>query len=156
MNPKDEIQKLIQTEMEKWEDYEIKNENFRIRQVDNFQPLRALLNNLVTSIEPEYIKTTFLDDHATIEVGNEIDSSSCISWTIQPNFKIQEGKEEYWNSNRWQNKVNIEAEPGFKVQEKRGDNGETNSEFGTENELISYLAPEIAKRVAYYRYRKNA
>lgn len=156
MNPKDEIQKLIQTETKKWEDYESKNEDFRARQVDNFQPIRTLLNDLVASIEPEYIKTKILDDQATIEVGNEIDRSSCISWTVQPNFKTQESKEEYWNTNLWQNKVNVEAEPGFKVLEKRGNNGETNSEFGTENEIFNYLAQEIAKRVAYYRYRKNS
>ncbi len=155
MNPKDEIQKYIQTEMKKWEDYEVKNENFRIRQVENFQPIRTLLNDLVASIEPEYIKTNILDEHATIEVGNEIDRSSCISWNIQPNFKAQESQEEYWDTNLWQNKVNVETEPGFKVQEKRGDGEETKSEFGTENELINYFAQEIAKRVAYYRYRKN-
>lgn len=156
MKPKDEIQKLIQAEMKKWEDYEIKNEKFRILQADNFQLLRALLNDLVASIEPEYIKTNILDDHATLEIGNEIDRSSFISWAIQPNFKIQESKEEYWNTNRWQNKANIEVGPGFKVQEKRGDGGETNSEFGTENEIINHLASEIAKRIAFYRYRKNA
>ncbi|MBC8283059.1 MAG: hypothetical protein H8E32_04540 [Nitrospinae bacterium] len=155
MNPKEKIQQLIQTETEKWEDHEIRNENFRVRQVDNFQPLSVLLNELVASIEPEYIKINILDDHATIEVGNEIDRSSCIRWTIQPNFKKSESKEEYWNIIRWQKKVNAEAESGFKVQEKRGDDDEKNSEFGTENETIDYLAQEIAKRIAYYRYRKN-
>lgn len=155
MNPKDEIQILIQNEEKKWEDYEIRNENFRIRQVDNFQPLRVLLNALVISIEPEYIKTNILDDHATIEIGNEMDRSSCISWTIQPNFKTQESKEEYWNINLWQNKLSVEQVAGFKIQEKRGDDREKNAEFETDKETITYLAQEIAKRIAYYRYRKN-
>ncbi len=155
MNPKDEIQKLIQAEMKKWEDYEDKNDKLRIHQADNFKFICALLNDLVASIEPEYTKTNILDGHATLKVGNDIDRSSFISWTIQPNFITLESKEEYWNTNLWQDKVNIEAEPGFKVQEKRGDDVETNSEFGTENDLINYLAQEIAKRVAFYRYRKN-
>lgn len=154
VNPKDEVEKLIQSELKKWVDYDSKNKNFHINQIDNFRPFRALLNDLVASIEPEYVKASILDDHAMIEISNEIDSSSRISWHIQPNFKKQEDKEEYWDTNLWQNKVNVEAVAGFKVQTKRGNDREKNSEFGTENELISHLAQEIARRVAYYRYRK--
>ena len=155
MDPKDEIQKLIQTEMDIWAEYETKNKNFRISQVDRFKPLRILLEELVSSIEPEYVQSTILDDQATIEISNETACSSCIKWTIQPNFKTLERHEEYWAINLWQKKINLEQAPGFKVEEKRGDGSDHNSEFGTENELILYLAQKIAKRIAYYRYTKG-
>ncbi len=156
MDPKEEIQKLLQTEMDNWTEYETKGENFRISQKERFQPIRILLKDLVSSIEPEYIETNILDDHATIEVSNEMDCSSSIKWTIQPNFKVLERNEEYWAINLWQNKINVEQAPGFKVEEKRGDGSDHLSEFGTENELILYLAQKIAKRIAYYRYKKNS
>jgi len=155
VDPKNEIQKLIQAELQKWEDYDRKNEGLRARQVVRFQPLRGLLDELIASIEPEYIKATILDDRATIEVSHENNNSSMMKWTIEPNFKIQGRQQEYWNLNLWQQKVSLEEAPGFKVREKQGDNGERALEFVTEDEVILCLAPEIAKRVAFYRYSKK-
>jgi hypothetical protein len=155
MNPKDEIQKLIQSELEKWENYDIKNENFRVGQTARFQPLRSLLNELLASIEPEYIKSNVLEDRAEIEVGHENNGTSKIHWTIQPNFKTQERQEEYWSLNLWQHKVNLEEAPGFTVNEKQGEDRERTLEFNTAQEVILCLAQEIAKRVAFYRYTKK-
>ena len=155
MDPKSEIQKLIQAELEKWERYEIKNESFRVGQTARFQLLRTLLNELLTSIEPEYIKSNLLEDRATIEVSHENDGSSKMHWTIQPNFKTQERQEEYWSLNLWQRKVSLEETPGFTVNEKQGEDRERTLEFGTADEVIHCLAQEIAKRVAFYRYAKK-
>jgi hypothetical protein len=155
VNPKDEIQKLIQKELQKWADYDRKNEELHARQVIRFQHLRNLLDELIVSIEPEYIKATILDDHATIEVSHEDDNSSRMSWSIEPNYKTQERQKEYWRLNLWQHKVSLEEAPGFKVKEKQGEDSERTLEFGTEDEVILCLAPEIAKRVAFYRYAKK-
>ena len=155
MDPKSEIQNLIQTELKKWENYDKKNETFRVSQLARFQPLRNLLNELIASIEPEYIKSSILEDRATIEVSHKNDDSSRMKWAIEPNFKIQGRQEEYWNLNLWQNKVSLEEVPGFKVNEKQGEDRERTLEFETEEEVIHSLAPEIAKRVAFYRYSKK-
>lgn len=155
MNPKDEIQNLIQSELEKWERYDIKNENFRVSQTARFRPLGSLLNELLTSIEPEYIKANILEDGAAIEVSHDNDNSSKITWKIEPNFNIQGRMEEYWSLNLWQHKVHLEEAPGFKVKEKQGEDRERTLEFGTTDEVIHCLAQEIAKRVAFYRYTKK-
>ncbi len=155
MDPKSEIQKLIQTELKKWESYDKKNETFRVSQLARFQSLRNLLNELIASIEPEYIKSSILEDRATIEVSHENDDSSKMHWTIQPNFKAQERQEEYWSRNLWQHKVSLEETPGFTVNEKQGEDRERTLEFGTADEVIHCLAQEIAKRVAFYRYAKK-
>ena len=152
MNPKIEIQKLIQAELEKWERYDKKNETFRVGQLARFQSLRNLLNELIASIEPEYIKSNILEDRAMIEVSHDNDNSSSMSWTIQPNFKAQERQEEYWSLNLWQHKVSLEEINGFKVNEKQGEDHERTLEFGTADEVIRCLAQEIAKRVAFFRY----
>ena len=155
MDPKNEIQKLIQAEQKKWETYDKKNETFRVGQLARFQSLRNLLSELITSIEPEYIKSNILEDRATIEVSHENDDSSRMSWAIEPNFKAQERQEEYWSLNLWQHKVSLEEAPGFKVSEKQGEDRERTLEFGTADEVILCLAQEIAKRVAFYRYAKK-
>jgi len=155
MNPKDEIQKLIQSELGKWENYDKKNENYQVGQTARFQSLRSLLNELLISIEPEYIKSNVLEDRAEIEVSHENDGPSKMHWTIQPNFKIQERQEEYWSLNLWQHKVSLEETPGFKVNEKQGDDRERILEFKTAQEVILCLAQEIAKRIAFYRYTKK-
>ena len=155
MDPKSEIQKLIQSELEKWESYDKKNETFRVGQLARFQSLRNLLNELIASIEPEYIKSDILEDRARIEVSHDNDNSSSMSWAIEPNFKTQERQEEYWSLNLWQHKVSLEEVPGFKVNEKQGEDRERTLEFGTADEVIHCLAQEIAKRVAFYRYTKK-
>jgi len=155
VDPKNEIQKLIQTELQKWADYDRRNEELRARQVVRFQPLRKLLDELIGSIEPEFIKATILDDHATIEVSHEDNNSSRMSWAIEPNYKIQGRQKEYWKLNLWQHKVSLEEAPGFKVKEKQGEDGERTLELGAEDEVILCLAPEIARRVAFYRYSKK-
>jgi len=155
VDPKSEIQKLIQAELKKWENYDKKTEQFRIGQLARFQSLRNLLNELIAPIEPEYIKSNILEDRATIEVSHENDDSSRMSWVIEPNFKSQERQEEYWSLNLWQHKVSLEEASGFKVKEKQGQNSERTLEFEAEDEVIHCLAPEIAKRVAFYRYTKK-
>ncbi|MBC8288170.1 MAG: hypothetical protein H8E42_11915 [Nitrospinae bacterium] len=156
MGTKKEMHKLIQEELEKWSDYDRKNEGLRANQIARFQSIRVLIEELIALIEPEYVKVNFLDDRATIEVGDENDCLSNITWTIQPNFTVQERMEEYWNINLWQNKINLEEADGFRVEEKRGNDGVRPLEFGEENEVINYLAPEIAKRVAFYRYKNKS
>lgn len=152
MDPKSEIQKLIQAELKKWESYDKKNETFRVSQLARFNPLRKLLNELIASIEPEYIKSSILEDRATIEVSHNNDDLSKMSWAIEPNFKAQERQEEYWSRNLWQHKVSLEEVSGFKVNEKQGNDRERTLEFETADEVIHSLAQEIAKRVAFYRY----
>lgn len=152
MDPKSEIQKLIQAELKKWESYDKKNEAFRGSQLARFKPMRSLLNELIASIEPEYIKSNILEERATIEVSHKNDESSRMSWAIEPNFKAQERQEEYWSLNLWQHKVSLEEVPGFKVNEKQGEDRERTLEFETEEEVILCLAQEIAKRVAFFRY----
>jgi len=155
VDPKEEIQKLIQTEMENWQNYDKKNEDFRVSQTVRFQPLQNLLKELVASIEPEYITADILETRATVEVKNGDENVSRMSWEIEPNFKILEDKKEYWSPNLWQKKVNLDEAPGFKVKETRGEGSQRALEFETEGEVILCIVQEIAKRVAFYRHKKN-
>lgn len=156
MNPKDKIKELIQAELQKWEEYEKKIEEFRAQQISRFKPLQSLLKEIVASIEYEYIKADISENRATIELSNNESSADKISWTIEPNFITQEMKEEYWKINLWQNKINLAVAPGFKLKERQGEGRELLFELGTMDEVIHHLVQNIAQRVAFYRHSKNA
>lgn len=155
VSPKDEVQNLIQAELRKLENYDRKSETFSSGQLARFQPLRVLLSELVSPIEPEYIKASILEDRATIEVGNGDDVSSRVRWEIEPNYKVQEDREEYWCLNLWQQQTSLEAIPGFKMAEKRGGDGERFFVLAGESEVIQCISQEIAKRVAFYRHKQK-
>lgn len=155
VNPKDKINKLIQAELQKWEDYDKKMEDFRAHQISRFKPLQSLLKEIVASIEKEYIKADILENRATIEISNNDSTADRISWIIEPNLITQGMKEEYWKSNLWQNKINLAVAPGFKLKERQGEDRELLLELGTVDEVIHHLAHNIAKRVAFYRHNKN-
>lgn len=154
MDPKDEIQKNILEETEKWADYDKRNEAFRLRQLARFQPMLKLLKELCASIESEYIKIIFLESSATIEMGFDTSCESKIKWSIEPDFKIQDHSEEYWPKNLWQKKEHKKEVPGFLVIERRRDDAERIYEFKSEKNVIGHLAREISKRVVFYRRNK--
>ncbi len=154
MDPKDEIQKKILKETEKWADYDKRNEAFRLRQLARFQPMLDLLKELCASIESEYIKIICLESNATIEMGLDTNCESKITWSIEPDFKKQDLSEEYWPQNLWQKKEHNEEVPGFFVIERTQDDAERILEFKSEKDVIGHLASEISKRVVFYRRNK--
>jgi len=154
MDPKEEMQKRILEETEKWTDYDKRNEAFRLKQLARFQPLLKLLNELCAPIESEYIKIIASECSATIEMGLDKPCESKIKWSIEPDFKKQDLSEEYWPQNLWQKKEYREEAPGFLVIEKIRDDTGRVIEFNSENDVIRHLASEIAKRVVFYRRNK--
>ena len=46
------------------------------------------------------------------------------------------------------------SKPGFVVAETVGYGGEDELTFKTEDEVIQYILPKIAERVAYYEHQK--
>ena len=63
MSLKDETEKMIQAEREKLESRDEKDQEYKARQKERFKPLRALIEELVATIEPEYIEMTTIRDN---------------------------------------------------------------------------------------------
>lgn len=108
---KDEIEKLIQQEQQKIKERDQKHMEYHERQRQRFQPLRALLEELVASVDSKHIESHIFDDHATLEIGEKKDDyfSAETRWEIEPNFDIRfraEKSESLFNE-----------QPGFRVEE---------------------------------------
>ena len=69
MSLKDEIERLIRTEQAKLEERDKKHEKYHERQKMRFAPLRAVLKEIVDSIDPNYIEARFTDWDALIKFG---------------------------------------------------------------------------------------
>ena len=90
MGLKDEMEKLIQNEQRRLEYRDNKRKNFHERQHERFQPIRKLVEELATSIEPDYLKVTVGDERAEIAVGTPLGQfiETDMEWYIEPNFRV--------------------------------------------------------------------
>ena len=144
MGLKDEIEKIIRAEQEKLEAQDQADRDYDERQRDRFKPLRALLDELATSIDPAHLKASVGEASATIEVGKKKGDSAYFEsdarWEIEPNNSL------------------FEELPGFKVEETvyhyfpEFDTFEKTLNFDTEEQVMDYLVSKIAEKVAFYRY----
>lgn len=154
MSLKREIEKIIQAEREKLESRDREHNDYHNRQRDRFQPLRALLDELVASIDPAHLKASIRDYRATIQVGTTRSDSAYFSadarWQIQPNYDVRfeavKGESVFQES------------PGFRVEENvyhrdpEYSTSEKNLTFNTEEQVISYLLGKVAEQIAFYQH----
>lgn len=111
MSLKDEIEKIIKSEQRKIEQRDQKHTEYHERQRQRFNPLRALLDELVAAVDPNHIASRIFEDHATLEVGKKKNDyfSTETRWEIQPDYDVSFGAEK--------GESLCCEKPGFRVEE---------------------------------------
>ena len=147
---KDEIERLIRAEQEKLDKSDQKTKEHSERQKQRFIPMRAIIEEISKSIEPEYIRVSISDSHAMIEVGRKKARDNFedeIRWEIQPNYQTQVSSE---------SGVMYLEQPGFRVEERliqyEPEILEHTYTFKDEQLTAEYLLKKIAEKVARYRH----
>ena len=87
MSLKDELEKIIQAEQSKLAERDRKHADHRERQKDRFAPLRAVLEELVNSVESYYLSAYLSVDSATLDFKKSSflhGNVPGIYWSIQP------------------------------------------------------------------------
>lgn len=152
MNLKDEIDKLISAERVLLEQRDTKEKEFDELQKARFLPLRAVLEELIKSVDPTYLGVQLTDYHATIEVGRRGDDSFEVNvqWKIEPKFLPREEPAD--------GEALFEAQPGYSVEEvttyhrpefRQLEHAYT---FETESLVIRHILKEMAKWIAHYQH----
>jgi hypothetical protein len=152
MGLKDEIEKLIRTEQDKLKNTEQKDREFYEHQRQRFIPMRAIIEEISKSIEPEYIRVSIQESDARIELGRKNSRDyfeEDVRWEIMPNYRwlpLQKGE-----SLRC-------GEPGFRVEERitfqypNYDTSEHTYTFDNEQATAECLIKKIAEKVGFYRH----
>jgi len=149
MTLKDEIEKIISAERRKLESGDQHNRKHVDRQLERFRPMRALLEELVKSIEPQYISALISEDGALIDVGEQAGSEHFdydTHWDIH-----MKGRLEMKPAGAFL----LHEEPGISVEETNHTGHQETMTFRTEKEAAAYLVQKIAEKVALYRHRKH-
>ncbi len=149
---KDEIEKLIQQEQRKIEERDQRHAEHHERQRQRFQPLRALLEELVASVDSNHIESRIFDDHATIEVGKKKKDyfSAETTWEIEPNYGVTLSAEKGESLFYEQLGFHVEETSYFDAPESHV--SERTHIFDTEQETAEYIIKHIAEKMAHYRY----
>ena len=140
MGLKDEIDKLIQAERKKLAE----RAEFGKSQVQRLQVMRTLLEEVAASVDENYLDVGFVEGKlsdiavAFVDVGRIDQGRLDIRWQISPN-----STPDYWDAKPAQ---------GFEVTVNEG---EEVLNFQTEEEVIQYILPKIAEKVAYYEHLKD-
>ena len=148
MSLSDEINKLINAERNNLESRDVAHSEYHKRQCDRFAPLHRVLEELASSIEPEYFNVHIYDNNATIEVGQRKDSNLHAELRIKvgPNFEISWGAQE--------GKSLFREASGFRITETHYwefpdyDTSEQKKTIASELEVAEYLIRSVAKKVA--------
>ena len=154
MSLKDEIENIIRTERGKLENRDQGNREYRERQRDRFQPLRALLEEFVTAIGPKYLKANIGDDRAIIEVGRRKKDSEYLEcdyrWTIEPDYGIKMRSDASESLFEEKAGVRVEEKQYFRFPEY--DTSEKAHHFEADEEAFQHLVETTAKEVAHYQH----
>ncbi len=163
MGLKDEIEKIIATELEKLREDDRREEEFWSEQRQRFQPMRALLQEFVASVGPDHLKAKILDEIAILQMGKFERESECfetdVTWRIEPNSESEFAND----SLQWR------AVAGFCITETGynrlpshvtrrlkdfgyGETMERRHTFDTATEAAQYLVEQIAKKLAWYKH----
>jgi hypothetical protein len=152
MNLKDEIDKLISAERARLAQRDAKEKEFDELQKARFLPLRAVLEQLIKSVDPSYLRFQLTDYHASIEVGTHGNDNFEVNvqWRIEPKFTPREEPED--------GEALFEAQPGFSVEEvttcHRPEFRQLKHTytFETERQVILHMLKEMAKWIAHYQH----
>jgi hypothetical protein len=92
MSLKEEIEKIVRAERDKLESRDQGHKEYHERQRKRFQPMRALLEELATSVDTAHLKASIREDSTTVEVGKKEGDrayfQSDARWRIEPNFQV--------------------------------------------------------------------
>lgn len=143
MSLKDEIEKLIQQEQQKIEEFGQRLSEFSGRQRLRFQSFRTLLEEIVASVDTKHIEARISDERATLQVGKRKDGHffTEIRWEIEPN-----------------NNGLLCEQPGYSVEETHYyefpeyDVLEHKLVFNNEQETADHIVKKIAEKMAHYRH----
>ena len=144
MGLKNEIDKLIQAERKKLAIEDEKDTEYKEHRRQQLQVLRPLLEEVAASIDKNYFRVRFdvpiFKDLAIafVEVGRIDKEEIDIMWRIRPN------SESVYSGSK--------PSPGFVIS--GGDSGDL-VVVQTEEEVIQYLLPKIAEKVAYSEHLKD-
>lgn len=151
---KDEIERIIAARREQLETGDRQTRDFYKRQEERFQPLRAVLAELIESVEPAYLKANLWPGAASIEVGRAREKKYFqwdMRWKIEPESSFSFSKEQGGSAQR--------EEPGFRVEEMEDyrnlpdpEISEKTLSFPDEQAVAEYLLAKIAEKVAFYRH----
>ncbi len=152
MSLKDEIDTLISAERALLEKRDAKEKEFDELQKARFLPLRAVLEELIKSVDPTYLRVQLTDYHASIEVGRHGDDSFEVNvqWKVEPKFTPREEPEN--------EEALFEAQPGFSVEEiitchrQESRQLEHTYTFETERQVIRHILKEMATWIAHYQH----
>jgi hypothetical protein len=154
MSLKEEIEKIVRAERDKLESRDQGHKEYHERQRKRFQPMRALLEELATSVDTAHLKASIREDSATVEVGRKEGDrayfQSDARWRIEPNFQVQFHAEK--------GESLFSEAPGIKVEETvyyrypEYETFEKTYTFEDEEKAMGYLVGEIAEKVAFYQH----
>ena len=157
MSLKDEIEKLIQAEQQKL-DIQGQEDKERLRRAEKrFRPLAALLKEVASSVEKEFLETIILAGNAIVKVGkreNELFYDS-IAWEVYPEpavFGHQVNGGLGWILKEENGKASFIVNETTYYLEGMNQKSFT---FETEQEVIEYFIKKISKEVAHQRRLKK-
>ena len=105
------------------------DEQYYQRAQEYFRPLRPLLEEMVSTLKSQFIKSNLYDDHATLEVGSEEDKTQ---WIIRPCCK-----------------------KGYGVEKNQYFYTEQDSDlffFDNETDTMEYIVKEVVEKVVHSCY----
>ena len=154
MGRKDEIDKLIQAERKKLAIEDEKDAEYKEHQRQRLQVLRALLEEVAESIGTEYMSVRDGKAYLGVAVVVVLEGSRLPRFDPGDPASLRRLVDEVTPDAEWRICPNSTPDwddaPGFVV--------ELNNEwltFQTEEEVIQYLLPEIAKKIAYNEHQKD-
>lgn len=160
---KGEIEKIVTREQEKLREEDRRDEEFLAEQCRRFQPMRALLQELVASGGADHLKATIQDSMAVLEVGKmEAETShfeTDVSWWIEPNAELGDADDPFGlraTAGVSIKEIEYNRLPSYVMQRLKdfgyGDTMERSLTFETATDAVQYMVEEIAKRLALYRH----
>src|SRR5262249_8515177 len=115
---------------------------------ERFGAMRLLLEDLSSSLDPQFFKMHIGEHVAFVEIGMPGPAKSFdteVRWQIEPNCKLQ--------FNTASEETDYEEEPGFKVEQTSFpafEPIEKHMVFETEAQTLEYLAHKIGEKIAFY------
>ncbi|HMS82636.1 MAG TPA: hypothetical protein PKD12_03175 [Nitrospira sp.] len=154
MGLKEEINNLISKERHRLKNHEQKMESYDSTQKSRFHTMSKFLVELTNAVPQEYIRKTFSDYAAIIEIGWNRPEDGTFEiktrWNIEPSYRLNDDPEDEPPS--------LESAPGFDLQETSFlcyQVFESKKSFPDVNRLLEYLAKEIVKQVASFQRIKD-
>lgn len=154
MGLKEEMDNLISKERNRIKNYEQKMESYDSKQNSRFSSMRQLLIELTNAVPQEYIRKNFSDYAAIIEIGWNRPEDGTFEiktrWNIEPTYRLNDDSDD--------EPPFLESAPGFDLHEKSFlcyQVFESKMSFPDADQLLEYVAKEIARQVASFQRIKD-